>query len=394
MSARLTPEAQPQAPPAAPSAEGPWRVGAGDDVAAVLALAQEAFAGMAGRIDPPSSAGRLTVATVVEAAREGEVWAVGPLAAPLACVFLAPRPADDVLYLGKLAVAAGARGRGLARRLVALADARARALGLGALELQSRVELVEVHAAFRALGFERVGATAHPGYDRPTSITMRRPLAPPRAGPGRGHGIGRDGMKTIGILGGMSAVSTAIYYQRLNRAAAARLGGLHSAEIILRSVDFAPIAALQETGDWAAMGARLNREALGLERAGAGLILLATNTMHKVADRMMAGVAIPMIHIADATAGALVAAGHRRPALMATAYTMEQDFYLGRLRAAGLDPLVPDEDDRAETHRIIYEELVRDVIRAESRTAYEAIAGRLAEAGADSLILGTAEDQA
>ncbi|MEM6486780.1 MAG: amino acid racemase [Pseudomonadota bacterium] len=198
-------------------------------------------------------------------------------------------------------------------------------------------------------------------------------------------------MKTIGLIGGMSAASTALYYERLNAGVQARLGGLHSADILLRSVDFAPVAALQAAGDWAAAGALLNREALRLAHAGADFLLLATNTMHKVAERMMAGVPVPLIHIADATAAAVIAAGHRRPALMATAYTMEQDFYTGRLRAAGLDPLIPDEADRAETHRVIYEELCRTVIRAESRAAYEGIAARLAAAGADSLILGCTE---
>lgn len=198
-------------------------------------------------------------------------------------------------------------------------------------------------------------------------------------------------MATIGVLGGMSAASTALYYDRLNATARHRLGGLHGAEVILRSVDFQPIADLQASGDWAATGTLLNREAQRLEAAGAEILLLATNTMHKVADAMMVGVAIPLIHIAEATAEALTAAGHRRPALMATAYTMEQDFYLDRLRAAGLDPLVPEADDRAETHRIIYDELCKGVIREESRTAYEGIASRLAAAGADSLILGCTE---
>lgn len=198
-------------------------------------------------------------------------------------------------------------------------------------------------------------------------------------------------MAMIGVLGGMSAASTALYYNRLNATAQARLGGLHGAEIILRSVDFAPVAALQAADDWAAAGGQLRAEALRLEGAGAELLLLATNTMHKLVDDMMQGVLIPLIHIADATAEALVTAGHRRPGLMATAYTMEQSFYLDRLRAAGLDPLVPGAGDRAETHRIIYDELCRHEIREESRATYEAIARRLVEAGADSLILGCTE---
>ncbi|MEM9781071.1 MAG: aspartate/glutamate racemase family protein [Pseudomonadota bacterium] len=198
-------------------------------------------------------------------------------------------------------------------------------------------------------------------------------------------------MKTIGLIGGMSAASTALYYDRLNAGVRQRLGGLHSAEIIMRSLDFAPIAEMQAAGDWAGAGALLNREALRLQHAGAAMLLLATNTMHKVVDRMMAGVAVPLIHIAHATASALIAAGHRRPALMATAYTMEQDFYLDGLRHHGLSPLVPDGPDRAETHRIIYDELCQGTITAESRKAYEGIAERLAVAGADSLILGCTE---
>lgn len=198
-------------------------------------------------------------------------------------------------------------------------------------------------------------------------------------------------MKTIGILGGMSAASTQLYYAELCRLARARLGGLHSPELLIRSLDFAPIAALQAEGDWAAAGRVLNREARALEAGGAGLLVLATNTMHKLADEMMAGVGVPLIHIADATAAALTAAGHHRPALMATAFTMEQDFYTGRLRAAGLEPVLPCDADRAEIHRIIYDELCKDVVTAESRAAYEAIAGRLRDAGADSLILGCTE---
>ena len=198
-------------------------------------------------------------------------------------------------------------------------------------------------------------------------------------------------MKTIGILGGMSAASTQIYYRRLCELTRDALGGLHSPDLILRSVDFAPIAAAQAKGDWQALGQQLNHEALRLERAGAKLIVLATNTMHKLAEPMMTGVSIPLIHIAEATAKAIVAAGLHRPGLMATAFTMEQSFYTDALRAAGLSPLVPAAQDRAEVHRIIYEELCRDVITAPSRAAFKAVANRLAKAGADSLILGCTE---
>ncbi len=152
----------------------PERAGPGTDWAALLALIRDAFAAMDGRIDPPSSMHALTPAAIAEQAAAGEVWLIAEAGQPVACVFLTVRPGR--LYLGKLAVAASHRGHGLARRLVDTAAARARALGLPALELQTRVELTENHATFRALGFTEVGATAHPGYDRPTSLTFRRPV--------------------------------------------------------------------------------------------------------------------------------------------------------------------------------------------------------------------------
>ena len=198
-------------------------------------------------------------------------------------------------------------------------------------------------------------------------------------------------MKTIGILGGMSCESTALYYARLNAGARARLGGLHGADLLIRSVDFGVIEKLQAADDWDGAGALLAKAARGLEAGGADLLILATNTMHKVAGAVEGAVSIPFIHIADATAAALKSAGHVRPGLMATAYTMEQAFYVDRLRAAGLDPVIPGEADRAETHRVIYEELCLGEARAESRAAYEAIALRLAGAGADALILGCTE---
>jgi aspartate racemase len=198
-------------------------------------------------------------------------------------------------------------------------------------------------------------------------------------------------MKTIGILGGMSAASTQIYYRELCDLTRQRLGGLHSPELLIRSLDFARIKELQMKGEWDAAGAILNDEAKALERGGADLIILATNTMHKLASQMMAGVTIPMLHIADATAQAITTAGLKSPGVMATAFTMEQSFYTDRLIAAGLSPVLPDKDDRAETHRIIYEELCKDITTPESETAYVEIAGRLVAAGADSLILGCTE---
>ncbi len=198
-------------------------------------------------------------------------------------------------------------------------------------------------------------------------------------------------MKTIGILGGMSAASTLTYYRRLCDLTRESMGGLHSPELILRSVDFAPIAAAQAAGDWDALALRLNQEARRLEQAGADMIVLATNTMHKLAEPMMAGVSIPLIHIAEATAQAIVATGLRHPGLMATAFTMEQSFYTDALRAAGLTPVIPGPQDRAEVHRIIYDELCKDVVTERSQRIFEAVAHRLAQSGADSLILGCTE---
>jgi aspartate racemase len=201
----------------------------------------------------------------------------------------------------------------------------------------------------------------------------------------------RHGVKTIGILGGMSAASTQTYYRELCKLTRTRLGGLHSPELLIRSLDFARIEALQMECEWATAGSILNNEAKALERGGAELIILATNTMHKLASEMMAGVNPPFIHIADATANAITKRGLRRPGLMATAFTMQQSFYTERLTAAGLNPILPNASDQAETHRIIYDELCRDITTRKSVAAYVAIAKRLADSGADSLILGCTE---
>ena len=198
-------------------------------------------------------------------------------------------------------------------------------------------------------------------------------------------------MKTIGILGGMSAASTQVYYRELCALTQTKLGGLHSPELLIRSLDFAPIADLQAQGDWAAAGRILNTEALKLQDAGAEVLILATNTMHKLSDEMLTDVSIPFLHIADATAQAIAAQGLSSPGLMATKFTMEQSFYTDRLRAAGLTPIIPNDADRTETHDIIYNELCKAVLRPESEAAYVAIAERLAEQGADSLILGCTE---
>ena len=198
-------------------------------------------------------------------------------------------------------------------------------------------------------------------------------------------------MKTIGILGGMSAASTQIYYRTLCDLTRARLGGLHSPELLIRSIDFAPIAALQAAGNWDAAAAILNLHAKALQRGGAEVLLLATNTMHKLAEPMMQGVTLPLLHIAEATAARIARAGLKSPGLMATAFTMQESFYTDKLCAAGLTPLLPDAEDRSTIHRIIYDELCRDVITPESRASYEAIAQRLAARGADCLILGCTE---
>jgi aspartate racemase len=198
-------------------------------------------------------------------------------------------------------------------------------------------------------------------------------------------------VRTIGILGGMSAASTQTYYRELCRLTRARLGGLHSPELLIRSLDFAKIEVLQMKGDWTTAGVILNNEARALERGGAQVIILATNTMHKLASQMMVGVNVPFVHIADATAKAINDNGLRSPGLMATAFTMQQSFYTDRLIAAGLNPILPNVADQAETHRIIYEELCKDITTQESSATYIAIANRLAASGADSLILGCTE---
>ena len=198
-------------------------------------------------------------------------------------------------------------------------------------------------------------------------------------------------MKTIGILGGMSAASTQIYYRYLCDITRQTLGGLHSPELLIRSVDFAQIEGYQMSGDWAGAAARLNQEARLLEQGGAELLLVATNTMHKLADDIMAGISIPLIHIADATAGKITGQGLKTPGLMATRFTMEHDFYTQRLKQTGLSPIIPDEADRTMTHDIIYNELCKDVVTVSSRAVYEQISQRLVEAGADCLILGCTE---
>ncbi|PNY80392.1 aspartate/glutamate racemase family protein [Deinococcus koreensis] len=199
-------------------------------------------------------------------------------------------------------------------------------------------------------------------------------------------------MKLLGLLGGMSWTSTAEYYRLLNEDVTRELGGLHSARLLLHSVDFAEVAALQKSGDWDAAAALLADAARGLERAGAQGLLLATNTMHKVADRVQDAVDIPLLHIADATGEAVRLAGVTRVGLLATAFTMEQAFYRGRLAEQyGLDVIVPEAAQRADVHRIIYDELCRGEIREDSRQTYRRIMTGLVDQGAQGIILGCTE---
>ncbi|MEZ6969617.1 aspartate/glutamate racemase family protein [Aeromonas sp. S11(2024)] len=199
-------------------------------------------------------------------------------------------------------------------------------------------------------------------------------------------------MKCIGLLGGMSWESTVSYYQALNRGVRAQLGGLHSARVLLNSVDFAGIERLQHAGDWPATASLLAAEARKLQDGGADFLLIGTNTMHKVAPEIEAAIDIPLLHIADATAAKLRADGITRVGLLGTRFTMEQDFYKGRLQERfGLAVLVPDEAGRERVHRIIYDELCLGEIRASSRAEYLAIIEELAAAGAEAVILGCTE---
>jgi aspartate racemase len=198
-------------------------------------------------------------------------------------------------------------------------------------------------------------------------------------------------MKTIGVLGGMSAESTAIYYRELNRLVRERLGGLHSAQLLIWSVDFAPIAELQATDAWDETGRILADAAAHLERAGAEAIVLATNTMNLNADQIRAAIQIPFLHIGDATAAALKARGVTRPLLLATRFTMEKDFCRDRLRAAGLGPLVPDQADRDRFQAIIYDELCQGVVKASSKAEAMAMVAKGRADGADGVIFGCTE---
>jgi len=198
-------------------------------------------------------------------------------------------------------------------------------------------------------------------------------------------------MRTIGLIGGMSWESSSHYYRLLNEEVKRRLGGLHSARCILASVDFAEVEPLQRAGRWDELGAMLNRAALDLERAGADLLLVCANTMHKVADAVTRGVRIPLLHVVDVTAERVKAAGVRKVGLLGTRYVMEEAFYRDRLASHGLEVTVPGPEDRAEVNRVIFEELVLGRLEPASKARYLAIMRSLLAGGAQGVILGCTE---
>ena len=198
-------------------------------------------------------------------------------------------------------------------------------------------------------------------------------------------------MRCIGLIGGMSWESSALYYQLLNEGVKERLGGLHSARCVLASVDFAEIEAMQSEGRWDDADRLLADTARGLQAAGADAVLICTNTMHKVADQVADAITVPLLHLADVVADAVVAAGVDTVALLGTRFTMEESFYSDRLRSRGLTVLIPQADDRALVDRVIYTELVLGQVSEESRAAYVEIIGRLAARGARGVILGCTE---
>ncbi len=198
-------------------------------------------------------------------------------------------------------------------------------------------------------------------------------------------------MKTLGLIGGMSWESTVPYYRQINQQINQRLGGLHSAKIILYSVDFQQIEALQRSGDWQQAGQLLAEAAQALQRAGAQGLVLCTNTMHKVAAAIVAATPLPLLHIADATAQQIQQQGLRRIGLLGTRFTMEQDFYKDRLLARDIEVLIPAEADRKLVHQVIYQELCLGQINPESRLAYQQIIAGLVAQGAEGVILGCTE---
>lgn len=200
-------------------------------------------------------------------------------------------------------------------------------------------------------------------------------------------------MKTLGLIGGMSWESTAIYYRHINEITRERLGGLHSAQLLLWSFDFATIAERQHAGDWQGAADMMIDAARQLENAGAQGLVICTNTMHRMADEVQAAISIPLLHIADATGKAIAEAGCNRPALLATRFTMEQDFYKERLRERfGLEPVIPDEAGRTLVHHVIYDELCRGIVTEASKVAYLSQIEKLRrDHDADGVIMGCTE---
>ncbi len=198
-------------------------------------------------------------------------------------------------------------------------------------------------------------------------------------------------MKTIGIIGGMSPESTVSYYQIINREINRRLGGNRSADLVMHSVDFESIVALQRAGDWAAAGKTLADSARKLESIGAEVLLLATNTMHKVADDIQAAVSVPLLHVVDATADAVKGQGLKTVGLLGTRFTMSDGFYTRRMNGLGVDTLVPSEKEQDAVHRIIFEELCVGRISADARAAYQQVIASLQAEGAEGIILGCTE---
>ena len=198
-------------------------------------------------------------------------------------------------------------------------------------------------------------------------------------------------MKKIGLLGGMSWESTALYYSLLNELVRERLGGYHSARCLLASVDFAPIEEMQRAGDWSSAGTLLAGEARLLEDAGAELLLLCTNTMHKVADRIEEATSVPFVHLADVTARAVIAAGLKSVAFLGTGFSMRETFHTDRIAGHGLSVMVPEPDEQQVVHDVIYDELVHGIVREESRASYRRIIDALVDRGAQGVILGCTE---
>lgn len=198
-------------------------------------------------------------------------------------------------------------------------------------------------------------------------------------------------MKTIGLIGGMSWESTAIYYRQINEEVKARLGGLHSAKLLLYSVDFQEIEACQAAGDWARSADILTDAAIRLERAGANFLVICTNTMHKVAPEIQASISIPILHIAQATAQQLLEQGVTTVGLLGTRYTMTQDFYRQKLTQAGIQVILPQEEDLETVHRVIYDELCQGIVSETSRAEYLRIISKMKQDGAQGVILGCTE---